>query len=405
MKVHVDAVALDCSDAAMTHLLAGLASRGSRPPDFLALHPSAGHDPGKLLAAARAAGIGTGDGTGALHGGTSCRGVMTGTGMAGGGTGIGCLAIWDPDGDFGSAVAALSEDAAAAAARATRAALERAGRPGEAPDVVWVTAAPGREEAVIAGIEAVVGGSVPILGGSAADETIAGGWSVFGPDGILSEGVAVSVLFPSAPVSPAYRSGYAPAGPSGRVTRAEGRRLAEIDGRPALEVYDGWTGGAIGGREGAPRAILARSTLYPLGRPVEDLAGVPFHLLAHPATACPDGSIELFADIAEGEEICLMSGAAESLVARAGRVADLARRGLPRPDALPAGALVVYCGGCMLSVEARMDEVAQRIDAALGGAPFLGIFTFGEQGPVVGGRNRHGNLMISCLAFASGDGD
>lgn len=31
----------------------------------------------------------------------------------------------------------------------------------------------------------------------------------------------------------------------------------------------------------------------------------------------------------------------------------------------------------------------------------MGVYTFGEQGMVKGGRNRHGNLMISAIAFAS----
>ena len=36
---------------------------------------------------------------------------------------------------------------------------------------------------------------------------------------------------------------------------------------------------------------------------------------------------------------------------------------------------------------------------ALAGAPFVGCFTFGEQGAMQG-RNMHGNLMISCTVLA-----
>ncbi|MEL7174413.1 MAG: FIST C-terminal domain-containing protein, partial [Pseudomonadota bacterium] len=94
------------------------------------------------------------------------------------------------------------------------------------------------------------------------------------------------------------------------------------------------------------------------------------------------------------------TGSADSLVSRAGRVASLSakRGGLTTADI--AGALVIFCGGCMLAVRDRMDEVAAEVDRALGGAPSLGIFTFGEQGAVLGESNRHGNLMISCVTFA-----
>lgn len=53
----------------------------------------------------------------------------------------------------------------------------------------------------------------------------------------------------------------------------------------------------------------------------------------------------------------------------------------------------------MLSVRDDMDRVVAGVNAALGGAPFIGAFTFGEQGPLIDAGNRHGNLMISCVVF------
>jgi hypothetical protein len=63
------------------------------------------------------------------------------------------------------------------------------------------------------------------------------------------------------------------------------------------------------------------------------------------------------------------------------------------------GAMAIYCGGCMLAVRPRMDEVVAELRAALPGVPFLGAFTFGEQGQSVAGVNLHGNLMISVVVF------
>ena len=65
-----------------------------------------------------------------------------------------------------------------------------------------------------------------------------------------------------------------------------------------------------------------------------------------------------------------------------------------------AGAMVIYCAGCMLTVRERMDEVVASLQGALGQQPFLGLFSFGEQGCFLGGENRHGNLMISVLVLA-----
>lgn len=55
----------------------------------------------------------------------------------------------------------------------------------------------------------------------------------------------------------------------------------------------------------------------------------------------------------------------------------------------------------MLAVQPRMEEVAQALRGALPGVPFLGGFTFGEQGRSVTGANLHGNLMISVIVFGA----
>lgn len=361
-------------------------------PDFLALHFGVGSAAEEVRSAAAAR-----LGAGALHGGSSCLGVMTQDGVnVESGAGLGVLAIWDAAGSYGTGSADLGTDVGESARRAAEAALIAAKRPGEIPDLVWLTVAPGREEQVLCGLRALFGAETLIVGGSSADNDVGGNWAQFGPSHSHDEGVVVSVLFPSTSVSSAYQSGYAPTGDSGMVTRVAGRRLFEIDGQPAAGVYHGWTGSAVPLAGEASESILAAATLWPLGRVTRQIAGVPFYLLAHPAVANPDGSLDLFADVAQGDRLWQMRGSADSLVARAGRVARQAR---DDAGGDMAGALVIYCGGCMLAVRDRMDEVRRGIADALGDVPWLGIFTFGEQGVPAGATATHGNLMISCTVF------
>ncbi|WP_201158522.1 FIST signal transduction protein [Rhodobaculum claviforme] len=397
MQIATGMSSAPCATAAVQEVAAqmGLAARGR--PDFTALHFSVAWPAGQVQTAAAAA-FGA-----ALHGGSSCLGVMTERGPAiENGRGMGGLAIWDPDGAYGTSMQPLGDSPRDAARRATEAALHAADRPGEAPDLVWLTVAPGHEESVLDGIKDVLGGHAQIVGGSSADNDIAGGWAQFDRAGPHTAAVVVSVLFPSGPVGSAYQSGHAPSTQRGRITRAAGRILHEIDGAPAVDVYARWTGGAVHAPSLGPADILAASTFYPLGREIGDVAGVPFHLLAHPARAQADGSLLLFADVAEGEEIWLMRGAPDQLVARAGGVARESRLELPQRASGGLGhrgALVVYCAGCMLAVRDRMDEVARGVTHALGPTPFLGVFTFGEQGAPLRQGTRHGNLMISCSTF------
>ena len=50
---------------------------------------------------------------------------------------------------------------------------------------------------------------MPIIGGSAADNTIAGHWRVLDADNAIADAALVSVLFPSVTVSTAFESGIA----------------------------------------------------------------------------------------------------------------------------------------------------------------------------------------------------
>ncbi len=368
--------------AAFVDMLQGLEDA----PDFVAVHTSCDADTSGIAAALK--------GMTALHGGTSCRGIMTQNGhQTDAGTGLGAFCIFDPDGDYGTGRADFADGARAAGAGATQAALDAADRAGEAPDLIWISVTPGQEEDVIAGVQDVVGTGVPVLGGSAADNDISGAWHVFDATGRSDAGVVVSVLFPSTKVSFAYQNGYVPTPTTGVVTKVDGRRVLEIDNRPAAQVYAEWTGRVV--PDTGSENILSDATFAPLGRDAFTLKGVPYFLLAHPSGLDSAGGLDMFASIREGETLTLMHGDANELAARAGRV--VAQASAIAPQA--AGALVVFCGGCMLGVQDKMDRVVDGVRAALPDLPFLGTFTFGEQGPLRGQGNRHGNLMVSAIVF------
>ncbi len=377
---------------AYDRLVAGLGN----PPDVLFVNTSATADCKRLVALLRERAPDI-----PLHGSTSCLGLMTEEGFhSQDGFGLGLLGIHDPDGSYGTGMAPLGDDPKAATASALEQALGEAGQEGAVPALVWVTASPGSEEKVLQGIESYLGPNVPICGGSAADNTVSGEWKLFISEDIQDSAVITTVLFPGTDVYSAFHSGYEPTEHRGKVTRAEGRTVYEIDGRPAVEAYDKWTGGALSEHLSKPGNVLAHTTLYPLGRVVGDVAGVANYQLSHPDGVLEGGALTVFTDVDVGDEFVLMQGTPDSLASRAGRVATAA---LNTNDATAddvAGALIIYCAGCMLTIQERMNEVVKGLGEALNGAPFLGAFTFGEQGCFVGGENRHGNLMISVLIFS-----
>ena len=381
------------SEAART-AYAQLESELGKTPDLLILYASVKHDGAMLMDALRAVAPGV-----PLHGGTSCLGVMTAEGFhSNDGVGLGMFGISDSDGAYGVGAAEISDAPRAAGAEAIQSAIENAARPGEPPELVWLSGVPGYEEGVLSGIQDVVGPGVPIAGGSSADNTVEGHWQQFANGDVHHEAVVVTAMYPSVATHMSFHSGYSITQHSGTVTRSERRTIYEIDGRPAAEVYNEWTDGAIddfldGGN------VLAVTTLYPIGRFVEKVGNIAYHRLSHPDAVTPEGALTLFSNIETGDEIVLMAGTRTSLVTRVGRVAKAALGAGRITAGQVSGALVVYCAGCMLTVQDIMDQVAAEVRDALEGKPFIGTFTFGEQGCFVGGKNHHGNLMISVIVF------
>lgn len=346
-------------------------------------------------------------------GGTSSGGFMTHRGMCDENS-IGLLLIDDPAGEYGVASGRIGTDAAKSAEELLQEALSSCGCSGELPELIWVYQAPGHEEAVIEGLRRVVGDRCPIVGGSSADNDVSGKWRQLGPSGPLCDGLVIAVLFPSTAIDCAFQGGYEPAGPSGIVTgvafhavgesgivtSASGREILTIDDMPASAVYNDWIDGRLSGKLLDGGTILAETTMCPLAVDVGRVDGITNFLLVHPESVQTNGALTTFCAVDVGTRVYAMKGDRSRLIERADRVVQQAKRALAVASPSIAGALVIYCAGCKMAVGDDIAQVAAAVARGLGDAPFLGCFTFGEQGQLLD-RNVHGNLMISAVAFGS----
>lgn len=336
----------------------------------------------------------------AFLGGSSSGGIMSDQGL-GTPSSVAVLALFDAEGDFGSAIGPKGSDpqeTAAAAAATLERALVAADCDGLLPDLVWVYQSPGQEEAVLEGLRSKIGVDCPVFGGSAADNDLSGCWTQIGPESVQNDGICVAVFFPSGEFGVSFQGGYEPTGHYGKVELAQDdpRSIAAIDGMPAAKAYNQWTDGLVDDQmEGGN--ILAETTKFPLGVEIGKADGVQQYQLVHPERVTESGAMTTFANLRPGSEIHCMTGNITNLTTRAGLVARKAAADLTCDN--PAAALIVYCGGCRLAIGEAAQEVPVEIKKSLPeGTPFVGTFTFGEQGALLS-RNMHGNLMISAVVF------
>ena len=350
---------------------------------------------------------------------------------------LGLLGIFDPHGRYAAGLSCGATDAATAREAGRRAARQAllsnhlaASFVNELPPVALVNGALGAEEEVLRGIEDILQRDVLIVGGSCADENLDRSWWVGVANPYLgvasqgstsvgaapttaqvaTDGVAVTIMWPSVRVQLVMSSCFEPSAARGRATRVEGRTLWEVDGEGAAEWYARHGGEAF--REqlalacdqpaAGPRPVLSATTLGPLGRQPAEAATSDLTLV-HPARIVPFGDgrvdahgLECFATFAEGDAVVLMAAqqGLDTLTSHPSSVMecmDAAER--------VAGCLVVYCAGCALAIGSeRIEDVAHSFASALH-HPFLGMFTYGEQCRSRSGANEHVNLMYAVLAF------
>ncbi|WP_084185953.1 FIST signal transduction protein [Vibrio pacinii] len=330
---------------------------------------------------------------------STCKGMMTERGVHFGSV-VGIMAIYDTNSQgYGSGLMPFDtpSESIAATKQAIELALVKANRVGEVPRFAVVHSTPGVEETLIKSFDEVFKTPVPIIGATAADNAIKGQWSVFTEDGSTHQGLAVQLVFASKPLATGFSSGYSPTEFSGVITKAKGRELIEINGKPAQHVYREWI--YQHSQTQVPEYFqFELVTRYPLGRIAGQLYDQPYYKLSHPVSVTPSDGILLFTDIHTGEQVTLMSGDKAQLIARPARVIKEAKRQFVENGRL-SGAVCVICAGAMLYLDDDIKLVHDMIKEEIGDLPFICPFSFGEQGRFINGENGHGNLMISSATF------
>jgi hypothetical protein len=333
----------------------------------------------------------------ALHGVTTSLGVLTPSGVRN--SGSGAVAVMLFGGEPGSALVAssLEKEGRKAGEAAAQALVRQAG--GKQPKMILFNASPGLEEDMLLGIASVCP-NVPCQGGSAADHAIAGQWSVFTHEGPVPAGVSLLGIFGEVQLGTALSTPYAPTGTTAKATGTEGRTLMTLDGQPASQVLGRWLEGAIDHQVRSGGNILAQTALRPIA--VRRGTGSGDHYVTvHPAQVHPDkGTVDVFARIEPGDEVCLMSGSPEALVSEVAHLIDAAleQGGLTTKDV--KGAALIFCAGCAGALGSRIDEGLRTFSRLLPGVPMLGLCTFGEQGYIPGLGNVHQDLSLSLTLFA-----
>jgi hypothetical protein len=261
---------------------------------------------------------------------------------------------------------------------------------------------PGDEEYILKGIQNQDMRNTYLIGGSAADNDITGNWKVWSHE-IISDNAAI-LATGKWPYKLAFkfRGGFIQRSSNGIATKAKGRVLYEIDGKPAADVYNKWMKNALAKYIESGESILAATSLTPLAVTRKGAGGLTKYISVHPEKVIlPEKALNLFAEIKENETVHMLSTYKSIVVERGGRTAHITRQSVKAEKENIEAALMIYCAGSMLTIRDEIDEMVKGLKENLSGLPHMVGFTFGEQGTVFRGQFEHGNLMNSILLFTN----
>ncbi len=232
---------------------------------------------------------------------------------------------------------------------------------------------------IVRGVLESLGDHFPVVGGAAGDDFEFKKTFQYLNDKVYSGSVIGLGLKGSFKMGIGVKHGWIPVGTPKMVTKSTGSTLHELDGRPAIKIYEDYFG-AERAAELRTETLAKLAITYPLGMQV---AGSEELLIRDPLSVDENGSITCAAEIPEGSEIRLMIGSREEAV----KVAKLAaENALAQLDGGKPKAIIIF--NCIARNKLFGERAGDEIDAiqeALGrDVPLIGFYTYGEQAPLGG---------------------
>lgn len=242
--------------------------------------------------------------------------------------------------------------------------------------------------AIVRGVQAGAPGVVVVGGCASETSTLSSTRQFFGRE-LLQDAVPLLAIAGDFEVGVAKGCGWKPVGRRMKVTKATGRAVQQVDGKPTREVLREYTGMTS-------MAAMAETPFAVFPTP-----GQPdFYLRAAERMDDATGELLFLAEVPEGAEIQLTMATPDQVLdgADESALASLAAY----PGQRPSGALVVSCAARKWLLSSRVQEEAQRHGARLGGVaagvPVVGFYSHGEIAPLPQrGSEFHNQTCVTLL--------
>ena len=237
---------------------------------------------------------------------------------------------------------------------------------------------------LILGIQQILGSSFPIAGASASDNLRFYKTYLYYNNEMLTD-AAVGILWGGKlNFGLSLRHGWKPLGKPRTITESKGNIIKEIDNQKAVKLYQDYFAKDV---LNLKKELKYISTLYPIGLYLE---GEQEYLLRNIISINEDGSLICQGDVPSGSRARLMIGTEESCLDAAQEAAHEAKENFnllipPFAKTKPSIKFVFVFNSVSryILLRRKANEELNMIHKAIGiELPLIGIYTYGEQGPL-----------------------
>ena len=281
----------------------------------------------------------------------------------------------------------LSGDVAGACRSAVEAAQAKTGKPPR----LCITVPEGLAvdgHAVTATLQQAVGRDIPVFGALAGDQWRLKSTNQFFGTEVLTDSIPVLLLSGDFQFSYGVATGWHQVGEVGRVTRAEGSVVHEIDGKPAIDFYRQYLGPGTNPTAEVPLAVLS----------TEDDS--QYLRASWGVVDETTGAVTFLATVPEGSRVRLTLANRDEILTGCGESLAIAKSNLPS-DARLGAALFFSCAARKILLGTRTQEEIRLIRDTLGDAvPACGFYGYGEISPNMGdptGTKYHNESFVTLL--------
>lgn len=228
---------------------------------------------------------------------------------------------------------------------------------------------------IIRGLQEKLGKSFPLLGASASDNLRFFKTYVYFNQEARSNAACGIIWGGKINFGLGIKHGWRPLGKPRYVTKSKDNIVYEIDSLPAAKLYEEYLASNLGELK---KELSHISRLYPIG---VYLSGEEEYLLRNIVSIEDDGSLVLQGDVPEKSQIRLMIGTKDSCLAATYQAVEAVKKDL-------AGKAVDFVFifesvSRYLLLRRQANKELEIIKEGLGrNTPLIGIYTYGEQGPL-----------------------